>query len=188
MKLDLQSERLSYSPLTLKDVDISIDLWTNKDVVKYIDEPATEAEIHEEMPDAVKRGASGGIGVWCVADRETGEKLGSSYLLPMPTEQDYVDYSLIVMGQMPDADIELGYFLVPEAWGQGYATEICRRMLEFAFAEDSFDELVASVNNENLASKRVLEKCGFANRGRALCWSEDTPLYGITRDAWLEKR
>jgi RimJ/RimL family protein N-acetyltransferase len=48
-------------------------------------------------------------------------------------DDDYVDYDLIVMGQMPDADIEVGYFLKPSAWGQGYATEVCKRILQFAF-------------------------------------------------------
>ena len=32
-------------------------------------------------------------------------------LLPMPVEEDDTDYSLVVPGQMPDCDVEIGYFL-----------------------------------------------------------------------------
>ncbi|MGI9206047.1 MAG: GNAT family N-acetyltransferase, partial [Woeseiaceae bacterium] len=99
--------------------------------------------------------------------------------------EDDVDYSQVVMGQMPDADIEVGYFLKRSSWGRGYATEICLRMLQFAFQETSLSEVVASVNAENVASKNVLEKSGFRYFGRALCWGEDSPIYKITRDEWM---
>ena len=118
MKLELPSDRLILTPLESADVDLAVELWTDPEVVRYICDVPTEAEVREEMPDAIRRGGNGCIGVWCVADRKTGDKLGSTYLLPMPTNEDDVDYDLIVMGQMPDADIELGYFLKPSAWGK----------------------------------------------------------------------
>jgi len=186
MKLDLFSERLILTPLQLSDIDLAVDLWTDPEVVKYICDVPTEAEIREEMPDSIRRGGNGCIGIWCIADRRTGDKLGSAYLLPMPTEEDDVDYDLIVMGLMPDADIEVGYFLKPSAWGQGYATEVCKRILQFAFQEASLNELVASVDANNLASKNVLEKSGFRYLGQALCWGKDGPIYKISCDEWIE--
>ena len=144
----------------------------------------TEEEIRQEMPDATKRGGNGGIGIWCVADRSTGEKLGSAYLLPMPIDMDDIDYSLVVMGQMPDADIEVGYFLRRSAWGKGYATEVCKCLLQFAFQEVSLNEVVASVDEDNVASKKVLEKSGLLDRGRTRSYGKDSPIYRITRDEW----
>ena len=111
MQLELLSDRLILTPLEMTDIDLAVELWTDPEVVRYICDVPTEAEVRREMPDTIKRGGNGGIGIWCVADRKTGEKLGSTYLLPMPTEDDDVDYELIIMGQMPDADIEVGYFL-----------------------------------------------------------------------------
>jgi len=138
------------------------------------------------MPDTIKRGGDGGIGTWCIADRKTGEKLGSTYLLPMPTEDDDVDYGLIIMGQMPDSDIEVGYFLKRSAWGKGYATEVCQRILQFAFQAASLDKVVASVDANNIASQNVLEKSGFVYLGQTLCWGRDSPIYKISRDDWIE--
>jgi ribosomal-protein-alanine N-acetyltransferase len=188
MKLELLSDRLVLTPLESADIELAVELWTDPEVVRYICDLPTEAEVRQEMPDAIRRGGNGCIGVWCIADRKTGDKLGSAYLLPMPTEEDDVDYGLIVMGQMPDTDIEVGYFLKPSAWGQGYATEVCRRMLQFAFQEAALNEVVASVDANNIASKNVLEKSGFLDRGRTLCWGKESPIYKITRDEWIETR
>ena len=54
-----------------------------------------------------------------------------------------------------------GYILAPDAWGQGYATEAQRAMVELA-PSLGIRVLTASVHAGHLASSRVLEKCGFA--------------------------
>jgi RimJ/RimL family protein N-acetyltransferase len=114
---------------------------------------------------------------------------------------------MIMTSALPEGDIELGYFLKPSAWGKGYATDIARRLLEFAFRESPLEELVASVHDENLASKKVLEKSGFASvhhenlaskkvleksgfiySGRTLCYGAVTPIYRISRAGWDEMR
>ena len=186
MNLEIHTERLLLTPYAMSDLDIAVEIWTDPEVLKYICEPADYDTMVEEMPNAIKRGGNGGIGIWCINDPKSGEKLGEAYILPMPVEEDDIDYSLIVMGQMPDVDIEIGYFLKPSAWGKGYATEVCKQLLRFAFEKVMLDEVVASVNDENLASKSVLEKSGLTDRGRARCWGEISPIYRITRDEWSE--
>jgi ribosomal-protein-alanine N-acetyltransferase len=142
--------------------------------------------IRQEMPDAIKRGGNGGIGIWCISDRRTSEKLGEAYLLPLPVDEEDTDFSLVVMGQMPDAEIEIGYFLKRSAWRHGYATEVCKRLLQFAFQEVSLNEVVASVDEDNVASKKVLEKSGLLDHGRTRCYGKVGPIYRITRDEWNE--
>ena len=188
MKLDLHTERLLLTPLAQTDVDLALELWTDPEVVEFVCEVPTEAEIRQEMPDAIKRGGNGGIGIWCISDRRTREKLGETYLLPLPIDEDDTDFSLVVMGQMPDAEIEIGYFLKRSAWGHGYATEVCKRLLQFAFQEVSLNEVVASVDESNVASKKVLEKSGLLDRGRTRCYGKDSPIYRITRDEWNKLR
>ena len=184
MELELLTERLRITPYAADDVDFAIEMWTDPAVVEYICEVLTEEVVRQDMPNVIKRGGNGGIGLWCVADRRTGEKLGESYLWPLPVDEDDTDFSLIVMGQMPDAEIEIGYFLKPSAWGRGYATEICKRMLQFAFQDVALDEVVASVDEGNVASKKVLEKCGLLSSGQTRCYGKDSPIYRISRDQW----
>jgi ribosomal-protein-alanine N-acetyltransferase len=184
MNLELLTSRLRLTPLVEADIDLCIELWTDPAVVKYICDVTAEDELRAEMPDVIKRGGNGCIGEWCVSDRLSGEKVGSAYLLPKPVEKTDLVYGLLVPDLMPDGDIEVGYFLKRSVWGNGYATEICKRLLEFAFQESPLNELVASVDDENDASKNVLQKSGFIDRGRALSWGIDSPIYRITRDEW----
>jgi len=119
-------------------------------------------------------------------DKETGEKFGTSFLLPMPVEDDDTDYSLVVPGKTPDGAIEIGYCFKRSAWGKGYATEACGRLVRFAFEETPLDEIVASFYDENEASRHVLRKAGFADRGTMRCYGEDSPSYRISRREWIE--
>ena len=54
----------------------------------------------------------------------------------------------------------LGYFLGQKEWGKGYATEACMKMIEFA-KESGVKHLISPMHPENIASIRVMEKCGF---------------------------
>ena len=186
MDLELFTERLRLTPLAIEDVDIALEMYTDPEVVRYFCDVMTEAEVHQEMSYATQRGGNGGIGIWRIADRNTGEKLGDSYLLPLPIDEDDTDFSLVVMGQMPDADIEIGYFLKRSAWGRGYATEVCKCLLQFAFQDVSLNEVVATLDENHAESKKVLEKSGMLYRGRKRCYGKDNPIYRITRDEWNE--
>ena len=89
---------------------------------------------------------------------------------------------------MPDGDIEVGYFLKPSAWGKGYATEACRRIVRFAFEESPLTEVVATFEIGNKGSQRVLEKAGFVSHGMRRCYGVDGVDYRIKRDDWLRSR
>jgi RimJ/RimL family protein N-acetyltransferase len=56
---------------------------------------------------------------------------------------------------------EIGYWLGVPFWGQGYATEAARAVIDYAFEEFGATELRAGARVVNSASRRVLEKCGF---------------------------
>jgi RimJ/RimL family protein N-acetyltransferase len=64
--------------------------------------------------------------------------------------------------------LTLGYALAPEIWGKGFATESVRVMVDAAFSLSSVSVIDASVQVDNPASRRVLEKVGFAHVGRGL--------------------
>jgi len=62
-------------------------------------------------------------------------------------------------------DQELGYWLVPQAWGHGYATEAGRAVLTNYFDTTDHDVAKSSHHADNTASKNVLEKLGFVDDG-----------------------
>jgi RimJ/RimL family protein N-acetyltransferase len=64
---------------------------------------------------------------------------------------------------------EIGYWLGVSFWGNGYATEATRAVIDHAFGELGYDALLAGARVSNPASRRVLEKCGFQWTGVGLC-------------------
>ena len=60
-----------------------------------------------------------------------------------------------------DEDVEIGYFVEPSCWGQGFATEAAFATRDEAFDRCGIDELIGRCRVENVASARVLAKVGF---------------------------
>ena len=81
--------------------------------------------------------------------------------------------------RLPDMDeVDLGYRLLPDYWGQGLATEAARAALDYGLSQLGLERIVAFVDPENLGSKRVLEKLGMRCEGQvdydglsALCYA-----------------
>ena len=82
---------------------------------------------------------------------------------------------------------ELGYWLGVSYWGQGYATEAARAMLQYGFETLGLHRIYASYVPHNVASGRVLQKIGMRREGlmrNHLCkWGEfqDLECYGILK-------
>ena len=66
---------------------------------------------------------------------------------------------------------ELGYWLTPDAWGRGYATEAARAVLDIARHALGLHRVAARHYCDNPASGRVLAKLGFRETGRARTYS-----------------
>ena len=56
---------------------------------------------------------------------------------------------------------ELGYWLGVEYWGQGFATEAARAVIDFTFEEFDVEHLISGARVANPSSRNILEKCGF---------------------------
>lgn len=178
------SERLSLTPLSPSDIDLALEMFTDPEVVRYVGDLMDGETIRAGVPDSVKRGADGWIGICRVSHRTSGEKLGTVFLLPLPVDEDDIDYDLVIPGEVPGGDIEIGYCFKRSAWGQGFATEACMRLVRFAFEETPLTEIVASFYEEHEATRNVLGKAGFVDRGTMRCYGEDAPGYRLTRAEW----
>jgi RimJ/RimL family protein N-acetyltransferase len=80
----------------------------------------------------------------------------------------------------PDSNgsVEIGYSIVPECQGKGFATEAAEALIAFAAKAGGVRKVCAHTLAERNASTRVLEKCGFAKTNeitdpdgkRVWCW------------------
>ena len=62
---------------------------------------------------------------------------------------------------------EIGYMIAPSAAGRGFATEAAFALIDTIFSLTETQTIVANTRDHNKASRRVLEKCGFAFTGSA---------------------
>ena len=112
--------------------------------------------------------------VWAAEDRSSGELLG------------YI--GLAVPRFLPEVlpAIEVGWRLHPTVWGRGLATEGGRAALAWGFDQLGLEEVVAIVEPENVASRRVMAKLGFvfdqATVHRAL--GVDLEVHRLRAEAW----
>jgi RimJ/RimL family protein N-acetyltransferase len=85
---------------------------------------------------------------------------------------------------------ELGYFLHPDHWDRGYATEAARLLLNFGFGTLDLHRIFATCDPRNVASARVLEKIGMTYEGRLRETTRlrggwrDSAVYGILAQEW----
>ncbi len=66
--------------------------------------------------------------------------------------------------------IQFGYIISPTQWGRGYASEACRKVLQVLRVLPEIYRIGTFVDAENLASIRVLEKCGLEQEAFLSKW------------------
>jgi RimJ/RimL family protein N-acetyltransferase len=59
-------------------------------------------------------------------------------------------------------EVEINYIFTPSAWGKGYATEIGKAIIQYAFEEKKLKRLIALIKPENEASAVVATKIGMS--------------------------
>ena len=117
-----------------------------------------------------------GFGWRCVIENDSGEWIGAvglNYIGDNPT------------GLPPDG-IEFGWWLKPDYWGQGFATEAAIAVRDEAFADEITDDLWARHTVRNTSSGRIMEKIGmtYVRDGPGF---RGTPMkiYELRRDRWM---
>ncbi len=124
----------------LMDPRVTPTLWAK-------DEPITPEDVESGLRDKLRHWDSYGFGQWLWRDRETGEMVGRGG--PQWTNASGTD------------EIEIGWVVVPELWGQGLATELAAASVEVAFGALGLGEVIAYTLPDNIGSWRVMEKTGF---------------------------
>ena len=87
-----------------------------------------------------------------------------------------------------DRRAEIGYDLAPALWGRGIASDAVAATVASALATTDLNRVDAFVMTENVASQRVLEKCGFTREGRLARYRNcrgtfrDFYIYGLVRE------
>ena len=103
------------------------------------------------------------LGLWRASRRDDGRFVGW--------------FSLKYAGA--STDVEIGYRLLPEAWGQGFATEGAAAMRDHGFGPVGLSRIIGVTHPDNAASQRVLAKIGMRDHGWGRYYDRDLRLFAI---------
>jgi ribosomal-protein-alanine N-acetyltransferase len=106
------------------------------------------ADVRASLADKREHWKRHGFGLWLLRDRASGQAVGRGGL-------QYTD----AVGGFA---VEAAWTIAPERWGEGLATELAVASVSVAFDVLDLHELIAITLPDNLASRRVMEKTGFA--------------------------
>lgn len=140
----LETPRLALRELTLDDVDGLLEIFA--DPVAMWAYPSTKSR--EETEDWIRWAQASylanGWGLWAVIRSADRRFLGDCGPMLQPVEGTNV--------------AELGYHIVRQEWGRGYASEAALACRDWFFANTQHERLVSIVWPPNAASRRVAEK------------------------------
>lgn len=90
-----------------------------------------------------------GYSLWAVEEKQDGQFVGLVGLAQVAVDAPFAPA------------VEVGWRLLPEHWGKGYATEAARSALAFGFGVCGLKEIVSFTASVNLPSRKVMERLGM---------------------------
>ncbi len=175
MPTQLTTERLLLRPLGPADFEAVREFAADPEVWLWIGRGvSTEEQTRDFLRECEEKWQADPQVAWhfAVTLRETGDVAGTC--------------DLRTWGDRSEA--LTGYAYQQRYWGQGYATEALRALLDFGFGELGFHRIAANVWAPNLASARVLEKAGMTREGcRREAALKDGQWYDLLQYAMLQR-
>jgi len=143
----LKTERLRLRTFRPDDIDALARWNADPRVMRYLaGAPMSRAQSQAALERYLAHWNRHGFGLWIAEDRATGEPVGRVGLSYHRTWPD---------------DPEVGWALDPRRWGHGLATEAGAAAIRYGFEVLHLPRIVSITTEENLASRRVMEKLGL---------------------------
>ena len=160
MTVPLTTERLDLRPWQSTDAPAVVEIFGFPEVLGSLGDPAhpsTAPDLERAERTVAKWfeiGEPDGRGFWAVTERGSDRVIGGVLLLTLDP----------LAGSSPREDVEIGWWLHPDVWGRGYATEAARTALEHAWA-CGLPRVHAVTHPGNEDSMNVCRKLGMTHEG-----------------------
>ncbi|HZV68997.1 MAG TPA: GNAT family N-acetyltransferase [Saprospiraceae bacterium] len=89
-----------------------------------------------------------------------------TFVIELIEDSKFAGLIAINLGKPKYRLAETWFKLLPDAWGNGYATEAVKAIIDFGFNELNLHRIEAGCAVGNIASMKVLEKAGMKQEGR----------------------
>jgi len=138
---ELETDRLVLRPLTEDDFDRMYLLQSNPEVMRYIGmgKARTKKEARKVFELFLNHQKKWGFSFCTAFEKESGSLIGFIGVVHLALDDN-------------NPEIEVGYWLLPEFWKKGYATEGAKACIKWAFNHLSIEKVVGVTHPDNLAS------------------------------------
>lgn len=161
--LALTTERLTLRPWLIDDAQAALDVyghaevtrWLSNDMDRVPDLAAMRLLLQQWIAESARLPAPAGR--WAIQRRSDDQVIGGAILLPLPPGNE---------------DLEIGWQLRPDAWGNGYATETTHAIASWAFSQNVYEVFAVIRPGNGRAAATV--------RNNGMHWvGETTKYFGI---------
>lgn len=145
-----QTTRLLFREISLSDFDAWIKFFESSETSKHwVEEKETPGAACEK---------------WYARQQERNENnLGGMNALVEKSSGKLVGHCGLLVQTVDEAtELEIGYSLLPEFWGKGYAIEAAQKCKEYAFENSLATSLISIISLSNLPSQKVAAKNGMS--------------------------
>ncbi|OIQ97337.1 anhydro-N-acetylmuramic acid kinase [mine drainage metagenome] len=165
MKL-FETDRLLVRKFFAGDTDNFFLINSNADVMHFIRPVKNKKECDDFLLENINMYRDNSIaGRYAVIEKATGIFVGSFSFLYLSDDVNY----------------HIGYALLPDFWGKGFAQELVKYGIAFFFSSTDKQELFAITDQENMASQNVVLKNGFYAKGVTMEHDKQLDLFCINR-------
>lgn len=164
---EIRTSRLTLRPLQLEDAGALHRIYQTDGVLRYfpVSTPPSLEKLQRFIHGQQAHWEAHGYGNWGILPDGEREIIGWAGLQYLPE-----------LGET-----EVGFLLDRPFWGKGFATEAAQACLRFGFDNFNLDHIIALVHPDNLASRRVIEKCGMAYVEALSLWGIELRRYRLER-------
>ena len=172
----IETERLVLRPPQREDFEPWAAMMADEEVARYIGGMQSRSSVWRGLMCMAGAWELEGFAMFSVVEKSSGRWIGR--LGPW----------------MPDGwpGTEIGWSIVRDAWGKGYATEGSIGATDWAFDNLGWTEVIHTINSANAASKAVAQRLGSSylrqDRLPAPFEAEEVEIWGQSREQWLAAR
>ena len=173
--LILETPRLTLRLPRLADLDPWSAMMADEETARFIGGVAERAVCWRQLMTVIGSWHALGFGMFAVIEKSSGRWLGR------------------VGPWQPEGwpGTEIGWALVRDCWGRGYASEAAARTMHWAIETLGWTDIIHSIAPGNVASQRVAQKLGSRNRGPGILpppyVNDAVDIWGQTAEEWRGK-
>ena len=158
------TERLQFRSVTMADSTWWMEYISSAQAIRFMSlTVGSEVSCREFIQRALDRKSTDGSGLNAIIERSSGKPVGMIGLLTQEVDELY--------------ELEVGYHLLPSAWGKGFATEAAIACKEFARQHQLVPSVISLIDPDNFPSQAVAKRNGMV-------FEKDTVHRGAAAMVW----